>query len=224
MIPVKVMDGGRRARCPLFYAPKEVGGLPEHYLAVDVSDVLAKFNEIKLTIVNRDMQNKIMHDTLVDTAKYVKTILAKTIPQQYAVKQAFVRAGVKKYIDQSSGNINIAVPLSGHRGVIGGTFQKRGKVGRPKKGQRKISAKILKGKWSKLPDKMDHQGGNPPFVAGNGVVFTRKYKTSSHPIVRVAGLGLPQMPLNQSKDEVEDAIVRKMSERLDHHFHRYLGV
>lgn len=196
----------------------------QYYLDIDASDVMKQFNFIRQKIVSPDIQRKILHDTCVDTAKYVKTILARTLPQQYAAPQKFIRAGVMKWQDNSMNNINVVIPLKGTRGVLGDTFRSRGKPGRPKRGRRKISAKVLKGQWSQLPDTLPNQGGNPPFVGGNRIVYTRKFKNSAYPIVRVAGLGLPQMPLNKSKDEVSNQIIKRMSTRLDHHFKRYIGI
>ena len=196
----------------------------QYYLDIDASDVLKRFNELKQTILSPDIQRKILHDTCVDTAKAVTTILARTIPKQYAVQQKFVRAGIGQWQDHSFGNINVFIPLKGTRGVIGETFKSRGKKGRPKRGRYKISAKILKGKYTQLPDKMEHQGGNPPFVGKGKIVYTRKYKKSAYPIVRVAGLGVPQMPLNQSEKDVTDQVIKKMSNRLDYHFKRYLHI
>ena len=225
------MDKRTAGRCPFFYARERGEKMPQqngYYLDVDVSEVVDVLDKLKMGLLNDAVMEKILHDTCVDTAKYVKTILARTLPKQYAVKQQFIRAGVGRYMDSSVvGNINrinVAVPLSGVRGVIGETFRSRGKPGRPKRGRRKISAKLMKKHWSKLPETMEHQGGNPPFVGKNKIVYTRKDKKRAYPIVRVAGLGLPQMPLNQSRKEVEDAIIKRMSVRLDHHIHRYLGI
>ena len=198
------------------------------YLSIDVSDLLNKFNLIERTLLNETLMSKIMHDTCVDTAKYVKTILARKLPDQYAVKQKWVRSGVMKHQDHSVAgainSINVAVPLKGARGVLGETFTSRGKPGRPKRGYRKISAKVLKGTWSRLPKKMEHQGDNPPFVAPNKIIYTRREKHKAYPIVRVPGLGLPQMPLKRSKDEVRAAIIERMDVRFDHHIHRYLSI
>ena len=68
-----------------------------------------------------------------------------------------------------------------------------------------------------MPAKMEHQGGQPPFMIGK-VAFTRKYANKSHPIVHVVGLGVPQMPINKSREDVEKAIRKVVETRLVHHF------
>ena len=193
-----------------------------HYLAIDISDLQAKIDVLKSGLT-RERADRALHDVCVDTAKSVKTIVGRAVPMEYDVKQSWVKAGIGHWEEGGGLQTSVVIPLSGVRGVIGGTFKKKGKRGRPKKGRRyKLGAKILKGKWSTLPETMSHQGGQPPFV-GNGIILTRKYKGRAYPVVRVVGLGMPQMPLNQSKEEVMKQIHDKMSERLDHHIDRFFG-
>ena len=73
-----------------------------------------------------------------------------------------------------------------------------------------------------MPDTMEHQGGQPPFMVG-GVAFTRKYKGKSHPIVHVVGLGVPQMPINKSEEDVQKDIREVVEKRLVHHFGQLFG-
>jgi len=68
---------------------------------------------------------------------------------------------------------------------------------------------------------MKNQGGNAPFVGGggriNGLVVTRRTK-ERYPVVRVVGLGVPQMPLNRSEEKVQNAIRDLLDKRLEHNF------
>jgi hypothetical protein len=75
---------------------------------------------------------------------------------------------------------------------------------------------------------MKHQGGNPPFIIPSKaqnlpMVFTRKYKDKRKPIVRVAGVSVPQMPMNRAKDEVDKEITDLLVKRLEQNFLWYTG-
>ena len=167
---------------------------------------------------------EMMRRTFNDAGKKVKTIVRKEVPKEYAVTAAWAGSAVGWPKSQGgAGKIGVVVPINGTRGSIGGRFKASGPRGRPKKGRRaKINAKILKGASSTMPDVMAHQGGQPPFMIGS-VAFTRKYKGKSHPIVHVVGLGVPQMPINKSRDEVEKDIKEVVEKRLVHHFGQLFG-
>lgn len=193
-----------------------------HYLDIDISDLDEKIKKIKLALT-ADKADRLLHDVCVDTAKSVKTIVSRTVPKNYAITKKWAAERVGRYKIENGSQFICAIPLSSKRGLLGGVFKVRGKTGRPVKGKRyKISAKILKGAWGVLPEKILHQGKNPPFIGKNNLVFTRTRKTP-RPIARVPGLALPQMPLNKSENEVRKLIHEKMEMRLDHHFNRFLG-
>lgn len=52
---------------------------------------------------------------------------------------------------------------------------------------------------------------------GKGIAFTRRTQNRL-PIVKVVGLGVPQMPLNRSSDDVQDALLQFIGNRLEHNF------
>lgn len=190
---------------------------------VDISDLMDTINLMKNAMSTSSFE-EMMRRTFNDAGKKVKTIVRKEVPKEYAVTAAWAGSAVGWPKSQGgAGKIGVVVPINGTRGSIGGRFKASGPRGRPKKGRRaKINAKILKGASSTMPDVMAHQGGQPPFMIG-GVAFTRKYKGKSHPIVHVVGLGVPQMPINKSRDEVEKDIKEVVEKRLVHHFGQLFG-
>ena len=187
------------------------------YLDVDISDLERRIDVMKLSLSEANAK-KMLHDTCVDTAKKANTMVAREVVKDYAVTQKWVKSGIGQWKNEGTGNIGCIIPLTGKRGIIGGTFGASGGVGKGKRRLSRITARILKAKQSTLPKTMDHQGGNPPFRAKvKGPTFTRRL-----PIARVAGLSVPQMPLNQSKPKVENALHDYMAQRLEKHFLRYM--
>lgn len=201
----------------------EMAGYNQHYggahIYVDLSDVRERMSEMEAAMKPEQFK-KLLRRTFTDAAKKVKTIVGKDVPQQYAVTAQWAKKDVGGWRATSGDMPGAVIPIKGQRGSIGGRFKVSGARGRPKKGKRyKISAKILKAQKSTLPATMEHQGGNPPFyVKSKGVVFTRKYANKARPIVRVVGLGVPQMPLNQSEEQVQEDIRKVVIKRLEHNF------
>ena len=160
----------------------------------------------------------------------MKTILKQDIPQDYEVKPAWVGSHVKSPRTQMVGGrlgVSCCIPIDGTRASIGGRYSATGGAhgwNAVHRKRYKINAKMLKGKTSTLPEEMSHQGGNPPFrnlgSKLGGATFTRVSKERL-PIVRVVGLSVPQMPLNRSRDEVQEDIMDTLMKRLEHE-HAYI--
>lgn len=198
------------------------------YLDVDISDLQETIDRLR-RICTPSQAERILHDTCVDTAKYVKGIVSREVPKEYDVTQAWVRRGIGKWRREDGNHVGVVIPLTGKRGAIGRNRQqvyklgRGGSRGRPVRGRRYvINAKILRRMTSRLPATIPHQGGQPPFI-GAGVVYTRKYPKRARPIVRVVGLGVPQMPLNRAADQVVKQIHDRMAVRLEHNINRVLG-
>ena len=188
-------------------------------LYVDCSQLMDTITMMK-SVMSEASFHEMMRRTFNDAGKKVKTIIRKDVPQDYAVTAAWAGSAVDWPKMQG---IGVVVPIRNTRGSIGGRFHASGGRGRPAKGKRaKIVAKILKGASSTMPATMEHQGGQPPFMVG-GVAFTRKYAKQSHPIVHVVGLGVPQMPINQSEEKVQEDIRQVVEKRLVHHFGQLFG-
>ena len=161
------------------------------------------------------------------TSKKIKKIIKDDVPEHYEGGKNWIGSAVQS---PQTGFMQAVVPIKGNRGVIGQQFQTGGgayvtnaggaygftsgggyKKLQFKKGA-KITAKILKGKLSKLPDRMTHQGGNPPFMY-KGLVYTRR-TNESFPIVRVVGLAVPQMVENRAKEDIMRDIEKDLEQNI----------
>ena len=198
------------------------GNLGGAGIYIDISDLMQTIEKIQ-RVMSPPVFDNMLRSTFKETGNKVKTIIRTEVPQDYEVTAAWAGSQVGSPRMGGGPGISVTVPISGARGSIGGRFKASGGRGRPKKGKRsKITAKIVKGQSSTLPATMDHQGGQPPFMVG-GVAFTRKYAGQSHPIVHVVGLGVPQMPINRSESDVQNAIKKVVETRLEHNFARLFG-
>lgn len=199
-------------------------------LYIDVRDFKHTL-DILLSVLGPVKLNTLVHDTLVDVGKKTATIIKKETVKDYAVTQSWVGKQIGRPILGSPAKLQCVIPIKGARGSIGGTFPLKTKVsGRPGKRRRKkaIRAKILTRAQSRLPETMEHQGGQPPFVAkgkntNKKIVFTRKYKDKARPIVRVVGVAPAQMPLNRSEDKIRAEINKYLLDRIEHHYDRLMS-
>lgn len=201
------------------------------YLQLDISDVQETIDALR-AVHTPEQFERLMYRVFSRAGGRVKTILKKEIPKEYHVTSSYVGSQIGAPRTSFGGGglgVNCCIPIDGHRGSIGGLYSATGgrhgwnstKPIRGKKvGKRyKINAKIVKSGTSKLPSTMSHQGGNPPFrnfgSKLNGVAFTRVGK-ERFPIAKVVGLGVPQMPLNRSKESVQEEIRETLEKRLEH--------
>lgn len=192
------------------------------YMAVDISDAMETIRALR-SVHTQEQIEKLMYRTFKRTGGTVRKVLRTELPKDYEVKPSWVgkQVGNPKTMFGGLGNVSCSIPIKGTRGTIGGRFKASGGAHGWKSMQKryKINAKIVKANTSTLPSAMTHQGGNPPFrnlksKLGN-TAFTRK-TTARLPIVRVAGIGVPQMPLNRSRDDVEANIMSTLMKRLEH--------
>jgi len=181
------------------------------YLNVDMSEVQQTINLLR-GIMKPEQFERLLHRTFNEVGNRSRTIIAREVVQDYAVTSAWVRSQVGRYSLTMGGvsGVTCTIPIKGHKGTIGGRFR----AAWHRYGD--LRANIVNGGTSILPHVMKNQGGNPPFMA-QGVAFTRRTKQRL-PIVRVVGLGVPQMPLNRSADRVQDEILDLAGRRLEHNF------
>lgn len=199
------------------------------YLKIDVSDAKQKIEQLRFYHTEAEMK-KILRRAADRTGRQVRTIMKSEIPKDYAVTPAWVASHVgnpRTTIGGGGLGVSCVIPIDGSRGSIGGRFGASGGAHgwNTARGKRyKVNAKILKGKSSTLPSEMSNQGGNPPFrnlgSKLGGVTFTRVTK-KRFPIARVVGIGVPQMPMNRSKDDVQEKILETLMKRLEQE-HRYI--
>ena len=187
-------------------------------LQIDLSPLEAELNHLQL-ITERTEYERLLQRTVKEVSQRTKKIVWDEVRGDYEVKRAWVYSafGAFRMTVGGGGNfpVQCVIPLSGKKGVLGnkGTFRAQGGKQHISK---RVKAKIVKGTWSTLPERMVNQGGNKPFQA-KGMIFTRRTKDRL-PIVRVAGVGVPQMPLNRSRADIEKELVDLMEARLRHNF------
>lgn len=185
------------------------------YLYVDTSELQSRIDFLK-SVMTKSQFEKLMHRTFNEVAKKSKTLISKEVVKDYVVTQKWVKEAIGGYnLSLGGGGVKCVIPLRGHKGTIGGRFRAHGlKSG--------ISADIVRTGRSRLPKVMVNQGGNPPFINSKsstlgGVAFTRR-TAARLPIVRVVGLGVPQMPMNRSSDNVSESLLEYAQKRLEHNF------
>lgn len=185
-------------------------------IRIDASQALQKISEAQ-KMLSPDRCREYMRLTLTDTGRAAKSVISDTVVEDYVVTKSW--AADKVGYPQVSGGLTVIVPVRGSRGVIGPTYPITGASGGKKK--RRIKANIVRSGVSTLPTKMSNQGGNPPFIA-KGMVFTRR-SGKRYPIVRVVGLGVPQMPINRSQAKIEKKLLAEMEKSATRHFGRLFG-
>lgn len=217
--------------CPLFYCGKRGDNVAGPiYLHVDITELQGKIEQMRAIHTQREFELLMMR-AFRRTGGAVRRIMKEQLPKEYEAKPRWITSNVGNPRTQFGGFGGMAVscniPIDGARGVLGRRFSASGPRGRRAKGKRyKISAKIVKSGVSVLPSVMKNYGDGeqPPFIAkGGGVggmVFVRKGKKRL-PIARVVGLGVPQMPMNRSEDDVQDEIMEVLKGRIEQE-HRFL--
>lgn len=195
------------------------------YLHVDTSEAAGLIERVRAAHSKKEFQT-VMYRAFKRTGSKVRTILAKELPTEYEVKANLVRSSVGSPRTTIGGaGVSCCIPVEGARHSIGGTFPATGGAHGWKvlKGKRyKITARITKGTRSTLPTEMNSYGGEPPFrnLSFSKVAFTRKGK-ERFPIMKVVGIGVPQMPMNRSQESVQDEIMETLMKRIEHE-HQYL--
>lgn len=194
------------------------------YLNIDSSKLQGTIEKMRAVHTQREFELLMMR-AFRRTGQKVKTILKTELPKDYHVKPTWIGQNVRSPQTNFGGFGGMAVscniPIDGARGVMGRQFGASGPRGRPSRSRKayKITARVVKAGTTTLPSHMRNQGGQPPFISrggtGGGIVFTRKGKARL-PIVRVVGIGVPQMPLNRSKEEIQEEILETVKARIEH--------
>lgn len=194
-------------------------------IVVDVSELQKRVGQLSL-VYTENIVNKALIRTMRESPTAVKKILRADLPIAYEVQAKAINQAVQPARISKVSPIQCIIPLKSTKNIIGGSSAKitrrsDGKPGRPTKamlaaGKNKIWAKILKGKVSVVTKAGHSQGGNPAFVA-KGLAFARKGKERL-PIVRVAALAVPQMPVNRSEDLVKKDIEKFVLNRFEHNW------
>ena len=193
-----------------------MGGLRmDGLIYIDATEVLAMTEKMR-DVLSADNFNKVMARTYKRVAGGVGTILSSELPKKYEVKAGAVGAAVGK--PQIEG-ITCRIPIKGTRWHIGGQFKVVGARGRPRKGAPLVvRARIVKSGVSTLPKNLpEWEFGQPVFLI-NKVAFARRFKHSKKPIMPVVGIGIPQMPLNRSREDFMAELKTRLEKELTHQF------
>ena len=190
------------------------------YLEIDASqlDELIETMRHAMTPVQFE---RAMYGIFARTGRRVATILKNDIPRQYQVKGSEVAGAVGgPTMVVGAGNVGCAIPVRGKRKNIGTGFYATGsrRGWESRHGKYKVRARILKAGMSTLPSSMSTYGGMPPFrnipSKLGKLTFTRAGKRR-HPILKVSGIAIPQMPMNRSQAAVQDDILKYMKRRME---------
>ena len=196
-------------------------------LNIDTTEVQNLIRSFSNQLSEKQMET-VMRRVITRVGGTARKAIWDGIKTKYDVPQKFVYAAIPKTpkYGGSGANVSATFNLKGTRGVNGPVYKIEGmnrqkklsinKIAELKMGG-KLRVKILKARFSTLPSKMDHQGGNPPFYVGKyGIIFTRKRKSQAYPIVRTVGLGVPQLPFNQSQEDIQKRLDDTLMKRTIH--------
>ena len=195
-------------------------------IEVDASDVAALCAVMKASMTQANF-DKAINRAVKRTAKGVKRIVSKDVPQNYKVTSGQVGKTVfSPQYSGSGGSISCAIPIRGERGKLGraGLFKNvRGGAHGWNVHPYNVRAEIVRGRYTT----MSAQGGVAPFrnlsaVGLNGLAFTRKGK-SRLPIKPIVGIAVPQMPLNLSEPSVQQDIADRLYREVEHECLYFMG-
>lgn len=195
------------------------------YMRIDISSLSGKLESMKAAL-SKENYAKAVYRALKRAGQHSKTLVAREIRQDYHIAYGKVLKTIRNPIIRVRGyDVSCILPIIKNREPIGGggfAYTTRGGV----------AAKIVKTGKSMLPTK----GGRPHFaVKSKGRVYVRMagsektyhklkrskktgkvYALRRQPIAPAVGIGIPQMPLTRSKDRIQDQVLIKMAERLEH--------
>lgn len=191
------------------------------YIEIDASETLELLNRIQL-LVKPEQFRQIVYRVYKRTGRHVITAVKKSVSHDYAVKQKEVEKAIgKPKLSMYSGEIGCTVPIKGNRGAIGGMFSASGSAKGWQSVRKKYRVKthVIRGARKPLPKQMSNIGGFPPFRNStapdlHNVTFTRVTKDQL-PIRKIVGIAIPQMPMNRSRDAVQDDIIKFMMQRIE---------
>lgn len=191
------------------------------YIEIDASETLELLNRIQL-LVKPEQFRQIVYRVYKRTGRHVITAVKKSVSHDYAVKQKEVEKAIgKPKLSMYSGEIGCTVPIKGNRGAIGGMFSASGSAKGWQSVRKKYRVKthVIRGARKPLPKQMSNIGGFPPFRNStapdlHNVTFTRVTKDQL-PIRKIVGISIPQMPMNRSRDAVQDDIIKFMMQRIE---------
>lgn len=191
------------------------------YIEIDASEAVQLLNRIQI-LVKPEQFRRIVYNVYKRTGRHVITAVKKDVSHDYAVTQKEVEKAVgKPKLSMYSGEIGCTIPITGRRGAIGGMFSASGSAKGWQSVRKKYRVKthVIRGARKPLPKQMNDIGGLPPFRNStatklHNVTFTRVTKDQL-PIRKIVGIAIPQMPMNRSREAVQDDIIKFMMKRIE---------
>lgn len=209
-----------------------MAGSKNTVIDVDMSDAKELVTRLQAVHTKKEFETLIARASR-KTAGRVRKILQVELPRDYHVKKNKISKAVKSPQIQRMRGIAVgcSIPIEGVRMAIGGDFAatggRKGWKGITPGKRYKIKAKIVKTGQSVLPEKMKQVGGKPPFRnlsarKLNNVAFTRKGDEKT-PIQKIMGIAIPQMPMNRSKERIQQEVKEYMIARIEHEHDVMIG-
>ena len=220
-------------------------------LQIDVSDVVEKMNEFSRR-VSPEKFEKVYRHTFKDTGRKIRTICKETIPKDYCAGKRKIGAAIKNPIIVTSGSLVLMVPVSDARGKIGkkGMFAGNGQPGAaivrsgnsllPTTGDRvhffiksgrlaghmfvrHKDGKIWRGerRERQVERYQDTAGRNRKRRVGEVKEYGMRKRIGL--ISHAVGIGVPQMPMNRSADDVQSQTVQFADQRFKHYARQALN-
>ena len=226
MLPSEEVEDGQTDLS--VFMRKEGDDMAAVYLEIDASQLSAQINRLK-SVMKEETFERAMYGIFQRTGGHVKRILKTDLPHEYHIKAGEVAATVgNARVSFGGGGVGCVIPIKGPRRKIGTEFKASGgshgwTVARRARSRQKykINAKIVKAGSSVLPDTMASYGGQPPFRNLGSKLGQQAYTragASRFPIMKVMGIGIPQMPPNRSDGEVQGDILRYLETTIEHRF------
>ncbi|MDO4647618.1 MAG: hypothetical protein Q4B26_03125 [Eubacteriales bacterium] len=196
------------------------------YLEIDASNMLDKVETLR-SMLTEEQFERAMAGIFRRTEGHVRKVLKADLPKKYEIKPGRVGAAVGH---ASVSNMSCTIPVRSERLKIGSGFSAKGGAHGWNTLRRsyRVKAKIVKSGVSTLPARAGSYGGYPPFrnlsaSKLNGLTFTRETK-ARFPIRPVAGIAIPQMPMNRSQADVQNDIRKYLEERIEARIQSLLSV
>lgn len=192
-------------------------------LTVDMSDLKTAVTRLQM-VMKPDQFRRAMYGIYKRTGGHVKRILSQDLPKEYHVKVKDIRSAVKNpKMTTEAGMEGCVIPISDVRGSIGGRYKASGGARGWRVRDYRVKAKIVKSAQTTLPVNMPkNYGGMKPFrnlsaTQLHNVAFTRVGQDRL-PIKKITGIGIPQMPMNRSQDEVQKDIHDYLAKEIERRF------
>ena len=189
---------------------------------IDVSEAVQTCSRLQ-DILSPAMFHECMRTAIRDAGtREVKRLIKAEVPERYHASKTFVGRKVGKA--KMEGPLSCVVPVKSERGVLGGMFpasgggysagtaSTKGKAKKKLVHNRRIQAKILKARVSRIPTKLKNQGGHAPFRLPSGIVLTH---SASKRLVRVVGRSVPQMVDRLFESKLKEPLNRYIIKRMD---------